>query len=222
MGAFALPISNALTSTAVESASVGAGAGASTGVIAGLASNPVTIIAGAGLAVFQLVKGIFSAHHQKAVATEAAALNEAVPAVEKSWVGILDYVNSGSVGPDQAKQALDSTLPEYESLVYDQYKVKRKSGNGPDYIEGVLRADLAKVEAQLSSGPGTVHIESIPSHAGFQGASALDLSFTPAAAANPITTAADSAVSNVANAAGVPKWAVIAVAILILLMLVKR
>lgn len=194
-----------------------------------LATNPVGwAVLGASSLVQPLI-GIFQ-HHDKAVKTEAAALNTAVPEVESAWKGILDYVNAGSIGSDQAKQALDATIPAYESVVYDQYQVKRKSGNGPAVVEDFLKSQLAKVEGLISSGAsGTVHLDSLPSHAGFQGAQAMDLNFQKPSGGvtslQGVTGAANAAtggaISKVSAATGVPSWAVLAGAVLLLLLVVK-
>jgi hypothetical protein len=220
MGALALPI-NAITSTAATAA----GTGASVGVTAGLLSNPVTAIAGIGLSLFTAIDGIFKAHHAKAVATEAAALNNAVPAVESAFGQVASAYDSGQVDVAGADAALDQTLSSYDTLVYQDYGAKKKSGNGLDYIKGVLTDDANKIKSVLGSGGGSVQIPSIPSHAGFSGAQALDLQFSkPVSTLDPagvISSAVASLTGSTATgAASSPNyvlWIVIAfVALLVL------
>jgi hypothetical protein len=233
MGAFALPAFNGLTQTAAASAvGVGVGAGASTGVAAGLLSNPITAVAGIGLGVFQLVDGIFKRHHAVAVANEAAALNDAVPSVEQALLVTFDAVNKGQITAAQATQLIDSLPAQYKTDVYDTFKVKQKSGNGPDVVlKDWIQPDVSKAEALLASGKaGTVQLDAIPAHAGFAGVRQTTLTFngspwtvpdaisaTPAvlasgstiapvgpATAGVIDATAGSAVASVASSPSVP------------------
>jgi hypothetical protein len=167
----------------VAVSSIASGAGGSGGAAVGTAallSNPITVIAGAALSIGLLIKNIFAAHHAKAVATEAGALNAAVPAAEQSFQAIFSALNSGSIDAPGASAALDTTLQQYEVTVYDQFGVKRKEGNGPTVLEGYLKGFVTQLKNLISSGGGSTTLHSLdPAKQGFKGTPALTISYSP-------------------------------------------
>ena len=234
MGALVLP-ANLLSSTAASAATAAGTTGATTGLSVGLLSNPVTAIAGVGLSLFTAIKGIFNAHHQQAVATEANALNQAIPAVEQSFKTIVGAVDSGSATVDQADTALDQTISGYDNLVYQQLGAKKKSGNGLDYIHGVFQQDADKIKQLFASGGGTVDIPAIPAHAGSQGAAGFTLGFTKPASLSDPAGVLSNAVTDVTGAIGNliapsssgspssgPNWILWGAVALVLLLILKR
>src|SRR5579884_542064 len=144
-----------------------------------LFSNPATAVIGAGLLGFQVIGGIFQ-HHSQAVKNEAAALNSAVPEVEQSIANTFDALNKGQINPAQAKQVLDAIPNQYSAVVYGQFGVKNKSGNGPDTVlKDWIQPDIQKAENLIASGQaGDLNLDAIPSHAGFAGARSIDIQFS--------------------------------------------
>ncbi len=203
----------------IATAGVGAvgsgGSGGSLGALGGLMSNPVTAIAGAALGIGLLIKNIFSAHHAQAVKTEAQALNDAVTRVKTSIQTIFAGLNAGTVKPNDAITALDSIPGGYESLVYKQYGVKQKAGNGPDVVEkNNIDVWVQKAKDLITGGGGSYTTTQMWAHAGFQGQDPWSITYAP-----PVTSSVDSAASAVASKfAGLSsgaKVAVVAVAVLI-------
>ncbi len=150
-----------------------------TGAMA-LLSNPVTAIAGTLLQIGLMVWSSIKKHHAQAVATEAGALNYAAPSVENSFGSVVDALNSGSINVTTADNALDSILQQYQTVVYKQYGVKQKSGNGPDVIYQSFKNDVAKLKALFASGKaGSVTLDQTYAHAGYAGTPAETLSYSP-------------------------------------------
>lgn len=168
--------------------------------------------------VLSAIGGIFGAHHAQAVANEAAALNQAVPLVYQSWTGVINAVDSATLTPQQADSALDQTLSGYENLVYNQDKVKRKSGNGPDYIEGLLKTDVSQLESAVNAGSGTVSIAPIPSHAGFGGAPGSTFTVSKPVSAQSLTTSLATAPSLNIGGSSISIWWIVAAFVLLLLL----
>ena len=131
-----------------------------------------------GLQLFGSVAGIFGAHHAAAVKNEAQGMNQAIPLVRQSFDSIVTQVNEGTLTVDQANAYLDAIWPQYESLVYDQFKIKKKDCNGPCVYEKQLKQDAANIKALLSSGrAGTVTISGISPGRGYQTFPAYQLSY---------------------------------------------
>lgn len=110
-----------------------------------------------------LVGGIFGAHHAAAVKNEAEAMNTVIPEVNQSFQNIIAGLNSGQFTVQEANDYLGQVLKGYDDVVYSQYKVKRKSGNGPDLVGQQFATDVANIKQLINSGKaGTIVISDIP------------------------------------------------------------
>jgi hypothetical protein len=165
-----------------------AGAGVAGAFELGLLSNPVTALAGAGLAIVNLIFGL-GAHHDQAVKTEAAALNDIIAREKQAFLQIFSAANSGQVSAADASAAIDASVNSFDSVVYQQYGVKQKSGNGADVIKQVVQKWAASAKKLLSSGtPASYTTDFLPAHAGFEGAPSFTLTYSgPAAAASSVS-----------------------------------
>jgi hypothetical protein len=184
-----------LESVAASAVGSAAGGGGATAGTVALLSNPITAIVGAALGAVQLIFSL-RAKHTQAVKTEAAALNQAVPAVEQSFQNTFYLYDSGSATAAQADQAIDATLTGYNSLVYGTYGVKKKSGNGPDVLSQFFSGIAAKAKALFDSGKsGSVSVDALPAHAGFAGSGAFTLNATPSTSLTPSLTSSSGGIS---------------------------
>ena len=104
---------------------------AASGTALSAAAGPIGLAVGAVMGIVSAILG----HHEQAVKTEAQALSTVTPAVATAEQNIFAQLNSGQITPDAAKTAINSLPAAYESAVYNQYGVKKKSGNGPDMVE---------------------------------------------------------------------------------------
>lgn len=117
--------------------------------------------------------GLFG-KHGAAVKNEAAALADVTGQATKFFQQLFSNVSSGAVTKEQAAGAVDSLFPVYEDAVYKQYKVKKKSGNGPDKIEAQLKNWATSFKSWLNGGE-SVTLEALQKHGDYKGQSAITL-----------------------------------------------
>lgn len=152
------------------------------------------------------VIGAIFAHHKQAVQREANSLNAAVPAWRQLLTATVQAYNNGDISKAQAYDYIDQAIELYFQYVKGIIKGEaavRSSGGCPDYpchtthfVPGINpcngpcgiaywnilpEARLVK-QAIADTAPGSseiVSLESIPSHAGYNGEPAAKLQVSP-------------------------------------------
>lgn len=188
------------SSTTSESDSYGAFTGSSA-ISAGAGAIPVIG------SIVGLVAGIFGAHHAAAVKNEAAGMNTVIPEVRTSFNNIVTGVNNGTITVQQANSYLDQIWPQYEDVVYKQFKIKKKDCNGPCVFEKQLKRDAENIKALLNSGKaGSVTISAINPGRGYQNFPAYLLTYNgPASVAGSLESLLGiSSVTAATNMGGIP------------------
>lgn len=140
------------------------------------AANPVGAIAfGIGT-----ITGIFTKHHQEALAKEGSTLNAADPAVRDSFNAIVNALNAGQIDRQTAAGLVDQTVAQYDQTVAG---ITNNPGatadsnkcNAACFVRVHYILPWANALKQIIASNGTANFGPIPSHATQSGLAAFSL-----------------------------------------------